>query len=68
MAGVEKGALKTNQDRFVIYLRSWLSNHILKIKAISVALLGLVLIILVRIICSFMGRVEAPGIDLNEIE
>lgn len=68
MTTSEKRILEANLFLFVIRLRSWLRNQIQTIKAISVALLALMLIVLVRLLCLFVGRTEAPEIDLSEIE
>jgi len=64
----EKRIHEANLSHFVIRLRSWLRRQIQTIKAISVPLLALILIVLVRFLCLFVGRSEAPEIDLSEIE
>ena len=64
----EKRIHEANLAQFVIRLRSWLRKQIQTSKAISVPLLALILIVIVRLLCLFVGRNEAPEIDLSEIE
>ena len=68
MIDVAKLAFKAGLHSFVIQLRSWLGKKLAQIQAITVALVGLILILSVRIIASFFGRAEAPEIDLRDIE
>jgi hypothetical protein len=68
MATSEKRIYEANLSQFVIRLRSWLSKQIQTIKAISVPLLAVILIVLIRLLCLFVSRGEAPEIDLGEIE
>ena len=68
MAASEKRMHEANLSQFTIRLRSWLRNQINKIKATSVPLLAIILIVLVRLLCLFVGKNEAPDIDLSEIE
>lgn len=68
MATSEKRMHEANLSQFTIRLRSWLRNQINKIKATSVPLLAIILIVLVRLLCLFVGKNEAPDIDLSEIE
>jgi hypothetical protein len=68
MANSEKRIHEANLPQFVDRLRSQLRNQINRIKAISVPLLALILIVLVRLLCLFVSRNEAPEIDLSEIE
>ena len=68
MATSEKRMHEANLSQFAIRLRSWLRNQINKIKATSVPLLAIILIVLVRLLCLFVGKNEAPDIDLSEIE
>jgi len=64
----EKKILQANLSKYFIRLRSWIRSQIQTGKAISVALLAIILIVLVRLLCLFVGGTEAPEIDLNEIE
>jgi hypothetical protein len=68
MTTTGKRILNANPSPFAIRLGSWLRKQIQTIKAISVPLLALILIVLVRFLCLFVGRSEAPEIDLSEIE
>ena len=68
MATSEKRMNEANLSQFTIRLRSWLRNQINKIKSTSVPLLAIILIVLVRLLCLFVGKNEAPDIDLSEIE
>jgi len=68
MATSEKRMHEANLSQLAIRPRSWLRNQINKIKATSVPLLAIILIVLVRLLCLFVGKNEAPDIDLSEIE
>lgn len=68
MIDVRKWTLKTGPPVFVTHFRSWLRNKISMIKAASVALLGLILILFVRVIVLFFRKAGVPEIDLNDIE
>ena len=64
----EISKLKESQSKVFSRILAWLRNQIQTIKAISVPLLAIILIVLLKLLCLFVGRTEAPEIDLSEIE
>jgi hypothetical protein len=68
MIAVTKLDLRAGLYSFVIRLRSWLSKKITMIKALSVAMAGLILILSVRVIALFLRGAEPPEIYLHDIE
>jgi hypothetical protein len=68
MTTSEKRIREANLSQLTIRYRSWFKKHMQTVRAISVALLALILIVLVRFLCLFVGKTEAPEIDLREIE
>ncbi|MBW1983048.1 MAG: hypothetical protein JRJ12_17765 [Deltaproteobacteria bacterium] len=68
MIDIQKIPAKLQPPAMLVSLRSWINAKITMIKGILVAVCGVLLIVAVRVLCSFFRHAEAPEIDLDEVE